>query len=333
MEFRETFKKDLKKVVFIPIIAIFATAAFGAVGAYWYTTERQAQEQAASDAAATAENTTEETAATETGDYAGWLTYNNAEVGYTLRYPEGWTITEVSEMSETIQAEVRNIMMVSPSGNHFSFGLGRTGATYSLSERTGIGAGELTPLTETTTLLGAEIVPEALVYESKTKEYIYSMSTAEKAVCDCIVAAWFSPDSSGDYEDVSMDQTELPTVNLILTSVAWLSEGSDTSLDKAQDVAENFLDARQARDINLAEPYVTAEWLANNTQVSFAGASSPSLGSYDNLSVEYLTATNLYRVTVTTHWFLQGAESGTETWTLNIVHEDGSFLVDEVSVL
>ncbi len=80
-------------------------------------------------------------AATKTVDpYAGWLTYDNAAVGYKLRYPADWTAEETTDAD----SGAANFVIFRDSNQKYavSFGLRKSGSDLVTSGRTGLGQGE-----------------------------------------------------------------------------------------------------------------------------------------------------------------------------------------------
>jgi len=275
--------------------------------------------------------------------YSGWLTYTNDEVGYKLKYPSKWTIKETSGKSEITGEQVNYITITSTTGNFLHFGLQKKGETsFNISDRTGIGAGEDQPLTDkTTTFLKCTITPKAHVWQSKTKEFFYSIENSCSTTCNCQISISFSPASEVDEDTLDMSTTELKTVNLILASVKWTSASNNGSssgntesaadkLTQARDVVKHFLDARITRNLENAKPYVTDSYYSSTNQEEFAGVSSPSLGAYEIASAQLLPDAGFYEVKATIHWYLQGVENNTSTWTFHVVVEGGKYLVNEV---
>jgi len=108
------------------------------------------------------------------------------------------------------------------------------------------------------------------------------------------------------------------------------SQGPDEeAINSSKTVAQNFIEARKSRDLDEAKPYVTDAFLAKYSQESFAGTSSPGVGSFDIGNVTVVESGAKYDVSVTVHWILGGEESGTTVWTLHIVKQDNEFLVDD----
>lgn len=305
------------------IIVIFVGAA-GAAGYYGYKHYKNKKDEQKKSAE---EKTVDE--------YAGWNTYTNKDVGYTLRYPGDWSLTEVNQKSDLTEQDIKYVGFATPLGSGLHFGLSREEQTwFNISDRTGIGAGEDMPILEKSgTLLSATIVPEAHVWENQTNEYFYKINGNP----GFNTAIWLGTKEMLAWPDPARTWPELDTVNKIFASVVWTSSytqydpASAENLAKAKAVAEKYLDARKTRDIANAYNYMTNEFQKKMTQEEFAGVSSPSFGSYSDVTAEYIPADKEYKVTATIHWMLQGEESNTSTWTLNVVNNAGNFQVDDVT--
>lgn len=321
----EIFKKQISTALGFGIIGLFILVIGTAFGGYYYFAY---QKQGPFGHESTKPNTAQ-TVVKPVDKYADWLTYTNYEVGYSLRYPKNWTLAETSQISEIFNEPVKYISLTSDTKNTLFFGLKKTGDTFHTSGRTGVGAGDFAPLAaQKTTLLTAEIVPDALVYKNKTKEYFYNVVKAQEANCKCSASIWFGPANAGtDYLSINMAPDELPTVNLIMESVNWLPVSTENSVKMS---AANFLNARKLRNIEYAKPFVTAEYLSATSQAEFAGTSSPSFGKYEITKYQYIQSTDKYQVTATIHWYLQGTESGASAWTITLVKQGDKYLVSGV---
>jgi len=118
---------------------------------------------------------------TVTDEYAGWNTYINEEIGYQLRYPANWTIEEIDEYSELIGEDVKYITVNSPGGKYFLYwGIKHKNDDFYISNRTGIGAGDIKE-SGTTTILGTENNTVGLAYEGKIKEYFFTWNGGGKS--------------------------------------------------------------------------------------------------------------------------------------------------------
>lgn len=106
-------------------------------------------------------------------NYAGWKTYTSSEIGYALKYPADWEITEISEHSPVLEATVKYITIYTPGNKYFlHWGLKEKGAGFFLNDRTGMGAGE-EKKSGKITILGTEVDVTNFVFRGKAKEIFY----------------------------------------------------------------------------------------------------------------------------------------------------------------
>ncbi|MDD2752888.1 MAG: hypothetical protein PHN59_07115, partial [Candidatus Omnitrophica bacterium] len=267
-------------------------------------------------------------------EYAGWKTYTNNDIGYSLRYPADWTYVETNGSSEITTELVKYVTFSAPNGDSLHFGFQKAGdSTFDIMDRTGIGAGEDYPITEKAgTFLGETITPKAHVWENKVAEYFFDTTGVG---CGCNNMFWFGLKTEIDWPDPGKSYASLDLVNKMFASVAWLdsdtSAGSETNLNLAKEAASGYLSARMTRDLEKAKPYMTDAFYAKMNQETFAGVSSPSFGSFSGMEGKYLSNADLYRITAKVHWLLQETESGISTWTLDVVNQNGKLLVNEVT--
>jgi len=168
---------------------------------------------------------TEETQ-TAVDEYAGWKTYTNKTIGYSLKYPSDWTAKEVETYSETIDKNVKYITITTPNGKYFLyFGLKKPTNDFEISDRTGIGAGDMKQKTEwTIKILNVSVTPEVLVLQNKVKEIFYNQPSGTTPTCNCQFTATFSYTEKADYNtyDMASLTDERSKVEKILKSVKWL---------------------------------------------------------------------------------------------------------------
>lgn len=158
----------------------------------------------------------------ETADeYSGWNTYTNLEVGYQLRYPTDWTVKEISTYSELIGADVKYITITTADKKYFLYwGLKYENDNFSISDRTGVGAGDLIQ-EGSVTILGTDTAVKKLVYKSKVKEYFFpGPGTQKTSDGKYSFGAAFSPGSGTSYDSLNMlGVPALEKARLILASV------------------------------------------------------------------------------------------------------------------
>lgn len=177
-----------KKTAIISILAALAVMLI-IFGAYWAwkkysqgqkdlaALKQQMENLQKSPEAVSGETPATEEAAgtetTETGEYAGWKTYTNTNVGYTLKYPADWTIKETSEFSPVREATVKYITINTPGKKYFlHWGLKEKSDSFYISDRTGMGAGE-EKKTGKITILGTEADINNFIFKGKAKEIFY----------------------------------------------------------------------------------------------------------------------------------------------------------------
>jgi len=102
------------------------------------------------------------------------------------------------------------------------------------------------------------------------------------------------------------------------------------ALESSKTMVSGFLSARQKRNFDFAKPYMTVALQGQYTQDSFAGASSPSMGRFEIIKAEYLTAADLYQVTARVYQNLNGQEIGYTDNIYNLVKEGNQNLINEI---
>jgi hypothetical protein len=155
-------------------------------------------------------------------EYAGWKTYTNKTIGYTLKYPADWTVKEIDTFSEVIEKNVKYITITTPDGKYFlHFGLKKKTDTFELTDRTGVGAGEFKQKTDwAIKILNISVIPEALVWQNKVKEIFYKQPSGTTSICSCQFTSTFSYTDKADYNTFDMTNlTERTLVEKILKSV------------------------------------------------------------------------------------------------------------------
>lgn len=231
-------KKSHKKAVIISasVVAVLILGALGYFGWKYYAGKQsqlgelkqqlenlKKESENLSDQAATQENQAgEEGQGEETADeYVGWNTYNNYEVGYQLKYPADWTVKETSAWNELIGKDVKYITITTADKKYFLYwGLKEKNDDFGISDRTGVGAGDLIQ-EGSVTILGTDTAVKKIVYQSKVKEYFFpGTGSAKTTDGKYSFGAAFSPGSGGDYNALNMQGVpELEKAKLILASV------------------------------------------------------------------------------------------------------------------
>lgn len=170
-----------KKFMVIVLLVIFGLGtAAGAGGSYYFWKQGQEQKKQTEEKQKKIEELEKKNKELEgqkkimeTDEYADWLTYTNNDVGYKLKYPQGWTVDETNTTSEVTGQPIKYIMIRTPDKKYFlQLGLKKATDTFAITDRTGIGAGDFVRA-GTLTVLGTPIKIEKLVFQNRVKEYFY----------------------------------------------------------------------------------------------------------------------------------------------------------------
>lgn len=154
-------------------------------------------------------------------DYTGWNTYTNSEVGYELRYPSDWTVKETDTFNDLIGNDVKYITITTADKKYFLYwGLKYDGDDFAISDRTGVGAGDLIQ-EGTVMILGTNTAIKKLVYKNKVKEYFFPGTGSQKTTDGkYYFGATMSPGSGSSYDSLDMlGIPDLEKARLILASV------------------------------------------------------------------------------------------------------------------
>jgi hypothetical protein len=130
-------------------------------------------------------------------EYDSWKTYTNTDVGYSLQYPPDWILSETNGKSEVTNMMTKYITIDTPDKKYFLyFGLKRKADTFSISNRTGVGAGDEKNLGNIMVLNTSTDI-KGLYYNEKLQEIFFG-SIGQKNTADdkYIFGATFS--SRGD---------------------------------------------------------------------------------------------------------------------------------------
>lgn len=151
-------------------------------------------------------------------EYAGWKTYYNYEIGYMLRYPSNWILTETDEWNEITDQAVKYVSIDTPDKKFFFyFGLKSKGDDFGISNRTGVGAGELAD-GEKMTVLGTPINIKKLVYKGKIQEFFFgALGFVNTKDGKYTFSSSLSPrgTTTGNFPDLEIAQKILTSVRII----------------------------------------------------------------------------------------------------------------------
>jgi hypothetical protein len=155
---------------------------------------------------------------------AGWKTYTNSSVGYTVKHPTTWTVKATNELSQIVDGQTVRYISFSNAGNSRSLHLGvrnTSEATVDIWGRTGIGAGDF-QAGDTVTIAGTAVQSSKLVYQSKAVEVFYSPvehSTQPVTIGSYKVSSYFS-NTTGD-NSVITTGADYQTANTILSTLTF----------------------------------------------------------------------------------------------------------------
>lgn len=106
-------------------------------------------------------------------DTSNWLTYENVEYGYSLKYPHNWKIIENSYYEKDINENIKYVSLKSDYNNYsLTFLLTKKGENFNIG-RTGIGAGDLREK-EVIYTDSMDIGVSELIYVDKVREIFFS---------------------------------------------------------------------------------------------------------------------------------------------------------------
>ena len=127
--------------------------------------------------------------------------------------------------------------------------------------------------------------------------------------------------------------TATVTVTASLTNIATktatkTASATATSVTSTQDeifgqvdtAVNHFLTAYVNRSLDEAKPYMTADYYTTLDQNTFAGASSPSRDHYE--IIDTMAGADRYQVKAKVYLKLNGADSGTESWIVDVFPQD-----------
>lgn len=211
----------LKWLLLLLLLLILVGGGYLVGKEYWQKGEQKQSNSQQNNASPSAKKATPSAQATE---YQGcWKDYLNPLVGYSLKYPCDWSLTETNEFNETIQMNVKHITIHTPDNKYFLYwGYKKSSEQgYTNNDRTGVGAGDFVDQPAMTfDILGVNVMQKALVFQGKIKEYFYEQPKAGIAQCACNFIGMFSYDQSQNYDQLDITGLNyVDTVKLILQSV------------------------------------------------------------------------------------------------------------------
>lgn len=137
---------------------------------------------------------------------AEWVTYTNDDIGYSLKHPKEWVVEETDTTSEITGGPIKYIN-ISTTDKKYSLWLGikKKTDTFAITDRTGVGAGDLQK-TGSITVLGTTVEVVKLVFQGKTREYFYPSPGGTVTSADGV---WeFSASFSADYDLIGEQEAD-----------------------------------------------------------------------------------------------------------------------------
>jgi hypothetical protein len=111
-----------------------------------------------------------------------WKSYTNNEVGYSVKYPQDWSVEETNHSSELVNDTTAYFIQITDPNSKYSLHLGvrkEGDSTKDIWYRTGIGAGDM-QTGETITISGTNLQLWNLVFEDKPYEvFANDLNTAD----------------------------------------------------------------------------------------------------------------------------------------------------------
>lgn len=157
-----------------------------------------------------------------TEDITVWKTYTNSAIGYSVKYPNDWSLKVTNEPSDlTAGQTARFITITNPVTKHsLHLGARKTGDTQTdIWYRTGIGAGDF-QAGDTVIIGGTQVQSTRLVYQSKAVEIFYSPvehATRPVVIGSYDISAYFS-NMTDDGSDLT-SSADYQTANTILSTL------------------------------------------------------------------------------------------------------------------
>lgn len=175
---------------------------------------------------------------------------------------------------------------------------------------------------------------------SPKRRWPYVLGIILFLVIDAVIGYLIYKENYGKDNSIQTVQTPppSPTVSAVLTQISSNTESADqksvanttNEQEEIRILVDNFMQARINRNLDAVKPYVTDEFLKKYDQAAFAGASSPSLSSYEVIRVQYI-GSNTYQIIVQTKWTLSGNEAGVKDWTLIATKSTDKYLINDYS--
>jgi len=142
--------------------------------------EKRASASVPSASSTTPATTPAKTSAPASVATAGWQSYTDSVTGYTVKYPQGWTLDQTDEWVD-MGGESKHVRFITVkswanSAGRISmhWGFVRDNTYLYSTARTGTGAGDFVVMPTNLPVISAAVTKKKLVFEGKIKEYWYS---------------------------------------------------------------------------------------------------------------------------------------------------------------
>ncbi len=170
-------------------------------------------------------------------EYAGWKIYYNYEIGYMLRYPSNWVLKETDEWNDLTDQAVKYVSIDAPDKKSFLyFGLKNKTDDFGISNRTGVGAGDIQDGGQIA-VLGTNITIKNLVYKGKIQEIFFgAVGQVNTKDGKYVFSSSLSPHdtTTGNFPDLETASKILESARIIpkknVACVSTLSAGDKQSM-------------------------------------------------------------------------------------------------------
>jgi hypothetical protein len=146
-----------------------------------------------------------------------WQIYKNIKIGYQLKYPKDWVLKEIENENSMFGKPVKYIKISTPE-EKFSlyFGFKKKKDVFLITDRTGVGAGDMQKSTETIKIINTNLFPEFLVFDNKIKEIFYEQPRDDKERDNYEFVGYFRFNSSNVNALDGNDMKNLPYLNQVI---------------------------------------------------------------------------------------------------------------------
>lgn len=216
-------KENPKTVLFLKIISFlfilsFLYLLYIAIYPIWKA--RRESSANINNTAYYPKNTPTPTSVTDT-----WTTYSSKDVGYLIKYPTDWSLEVIDKTADTYGQVKYIILKTADKKFALTFGVKKLSSNFSTTDRTGIGADKTTPeYNWSTKLFNTTIIPDALGYSGKTKEFMFAENETTQEQCQCKFNIFYGPlnPTDAEYEALDLAPSVLEIPDKIISTFRWL---------------------------------------------------------------------------------------------------------------